>query len=134
MASRPAFPPPITSLECSHPWRTSLPISQLASSPANLGRSAGLVASTSQPDGRQRQSGEVEPVELHDLGPCGNEVADELLPRIAACVDLGERAHLRVRAEDQVDRGGGPLHLAMGGIADLVHVLLRLGSLPLRTR
>ena len=54
--------------------------------------------------------------------------------RVLAGVDLGEGAQLAVRAEDQVDVGRGPLHLAAGEVADLVDVLVRLGVLPLGAR
>src|SRR5439155_10726087 len=37
-------------------------------------------------------SGQVEPVQLHHLRPRGDEVADELLLRVVAGVDLGQRA------------------------------------------
>src|SRR3954451_9139452 len=47
-------------------------------------------------------SREVEPVELHHLGPRGHEVLDELRPRVLAGVDLGERPQLAVGAEDEV--------------------------------
>ena len=47
-------------------------------------------------------------------------------------VDLRDRPELGVRAEDQVDRGGGPLELAGGDVADLEDVLGRLRRLPLR--
>ena len=42
------------------------------------------------------------------------------------------RPELGVRAEDEVDGGGGPLDLARGAVATLVHVLGRAGRLPLR--
>ena len=53
---------------------------------------------------------------------------------VLAGVDLGERPQLGVGAEDEVDRGGGPLHLAGGHVADLVDVLLGLRRLPLGAR
>lgn len=37
---------------------------------------------------------EVEAVQLHDLGPRGHEVVDELLPGVFAGVDLGKGAQL----------------------------------------
>src|SRR5690348_10260885 len=46
-------------------------------------------------------SGQVEAIEVHDLVPRGGEVADELLLRVVARVDLSERAELGVGAEDQ---------------------------------
>ncbi|OBQ38103.1 MAG: hypothetical protein AN484_24515 [Aphanizomenon flos-aquae WA102] len=56
--------------------------------------------------------GEVEAVELHHLGPGGDEVLHELLLAVGAGVDLGQGAELRVGAEDEVDGGRVPLHLA----------------------
>ena len=56
---------------------------------------------------------QVEPVQVHDLDPGGDEVADELLARVVAGVDLGERAQLGVRAEDEVGAAAGPLQLAV---------------------
>ena len=50
--------------------------------------------------------------EVHDLAPGGDEVGDELLLRVGAGVDLGQRAQLGVRAEHQVGAGAGPLHVA----------------------
>ncbi|KAJ0159871.1 hypothetical protein CTA2_8973 [Colletotrichum tanaceti] len=52
---------------------------------------------------------QVEAVEVHDLGPGGDEVADELFVGVGAGVDLGDGAQLRVGAEDEVGAGGGPL-------------------------
>ena len=40
--------------------------------------------------------GEVEAVELHDLGPRGDEVLHELVPRVLGGVHLGQRPQLRV--------------------------------------
>src|SRR3954452_21724387 len=76
-------------------------------------------------------SGEVEPIEVHDLVPRGHEVAYELLLRVVARVDLRDGSELGVRTEDEVDGGGGPLELAGGTIPTLVHVLGRGGGLPL---
>ena len=83
---------------------------------------------------RRHRSVQVEAVELHDLHPGRHEVVDELLPGVVARVDLGQRPELGVGAEDQVHRGGGPLQLAGGDVADLVDVLLRLRRLPLGAR
>ena len=57
----------------------------------------------------RRRSGDVEAIGVHHLGPRRHEVLDELLLRVRARIDLRERAQLRVRAEDQVDPGAGPL-------------------------
>src|ERR1700730_16542947 len=56
-------------------------------------------------------SGEVEAIQVHHLGPRRNEVVHELLLRVRARIDLRESAQLRVRTEDQVDTGAGPLEL-----------------------
>ena len=56
--------------------------------------------------------GEVEAVEVHDLRPGGDEVVDELRLAVGAGVDFREGTELRVGAEDEVHRGGGPLYLA----------------------
>src|SRR3712207_8696228 len=77
-------------------------------------------------------SGEVEPVEVHDLVPRGHEVAYEPLLRVVARVDLRDGPELGVRTEDEVDGGGGPPDLAGGAIPALVHVLGRGGRRPLR--
>src|SRR5262249_36231714 len=77
-------------------------------------------------------SGQVEPVEVHDLVPRGNEVADELLRRVVARVDLGDRTELGVGAEDQVEPGAGPLQLARPTITALEGVPGLGGRLPLR--
>ncbi len=59
---------------------------------------------------------EVEAVQVHDLGPGGDEGVDELLLRVGCGVDLGEGAELGVGAEDQVDTGGCPLDLTGGAV------------------
>src|SRR5215813_3312819 len=76
-------------------------------------------------------SHEIKAVEVHHLRPRSYEVTHELLLRVLLCVNLGEGSELGVRAEDQVDGGAGPLRRAGGAIAPLVHVLTRVGSLPL---
>jgi len=55
---------------------------------------------------------EVEAVEVHHLGPGGDEGVDELLLGVGGGVDLGEGAQLRIRPEDEVDAGGCPLRRA----------------------
>src|SRR5262245_8678274 len=54
------------------------------------------------------KSGEIEPVEVHDLGPGRHEVAHEFLLGVAAAIDFRERTELRVRSEEQIDARGGP--------------------------
>src|SRR5262249_58588305 len=56
----------------------------------------------------------------------------KLLLRIRAPVDFGQRAQLRVRTEDQVDTGAGPLDLLGLAVAPVVHAV-RTGGLPFRT-
>ena len=58
------------------------------------------------------------------LSHAATKSRDELLAARRRGVDLGERAQLGVRAEDEVDRGGGPPHLAGRAVAALVDVLL----------
>src|SRR5579872_795723 len=82
-------------------------------------------------------SSEIEAVQVHDLAPGGDEVTHERLLRVLTPVRLRDGTELGVRAEDEVDRGGGPLHLAGRPIPALVHrrrgaVPGRAGSLPLR--
>ncbi|CAG9990607.1 unnamed protein product [Clonostachys byssicola] len=70
--------------------------------------------------------GEVEPVEVHDLGPGGDKVVDELLLAAGAGVHLGQGAELGLRAEDEVEAGGGPLlgaRLAVGALEDVLGVV-----------
>src|SRR5688572_15680383 len=74
----------------------------------------------------------VEPIEVHDFVPCGNEVAHELLLCVVTCVDLRECAELGMRTEDEVGGRGGPPDLARGAVATLVQVLRRSGWHPLR--
>ncbi|CAG9942539.1 unnamed protein product [Clonostachys rosea f. rosea IK726] len=69
---------------------------------------------------------EVEPVEVHDLGPGGDEVVDQLLLAAGAGVHLGQGAELGLRAEDEVEAGGGPLlgaRLAVGALEDVLGVV-----------
>src|SRR3954453_1356250 len=71
------------------------------------------------------QSAEVEAVELHDVDPRGDEVANELLARVVGAVDLGDGPQLRVGAEHEVGRRRGPSDGTGRPVAALVHVLLR---------
>jgi hypothetical protein len=77
-------------------------------------------------------SGQLEAIVVHHLVPRSHEVLHELLLRVLLRVKLGDGAQLGVRAEDEVDGGAGPLELACGAVATLVHVLIRAGCLPLR--
>src|ERR1700716_834075 len=87
-------------------------MSPAANAPNLMSRSAGRPTWTSG-------SGEVVPVEVHNLVPRGHEVAHELVLRVVARVDLGDGAEFGVRAEDEVDAAAGPLELARGGVAAL---------------
>ena len=95
-----------------------------AGSPTSANRPASRpgAKAASRPAGqrpaRTAGSAEVEPVEVQDLDPRGDEVRHELLARVIAGVDLGERAQLGVRAEHEVDAGAGPADLARGVVAD----------------
>ena len=52
---------------------------------------------------------QVEAIKLHHLGPGGDKVGEEaVLAILAAGIDFDEGAQLRICAEDEVDRGGGP--------------------------
>jgi hypothetical protein len=70
--------------------------------------SAEIVGATRSPHPSLAAS-EVEPIEIHDLVPGSDEVAHELLLAVGRCVDLGDSAELRVRAEHEVDGGRRPL-------------------------
>ena len=76
------------------------------------------------------ESGQVEAIQVHHLGPRRHEVAHELLLRVGLRVHLRERAELRVRPEDEVHAGGRPLDVARLAIAPLEHVLRVRGRLP----
>src|SRR6266542_6181426 len=78
------------------------------------------------------RSGKVEAIESHHLVPCSHEVTHEPLLRVVTRVDLRDGSELGVRAENEVDGGAGPLELACGAIATLIHVLTRDRCLPLR--
>src|SRR5437867_6553394 len=82
----------------------------------------------------QALSDKVEAIKIHHLVPRNHKVTHELLLRVVTCVDLRDGSELGVRTEDEVAGGGGPLELARGAIATLVHVLSRGGCLPLRAQ
>ena len=66
-------------------------------------------------------SRQVEAVQVHHLGPRGDEVLEELFLRIAAAIDFRQGAQFGVRAEDQIDPAAGPLDFA--GDAVTIEVL-----------
>src|SRR5271154_1176630 len=76
------------------------------------------------------RSGEVEAIEIHHLGPRSHEVFHELLLRVRASIDFRKRPQLRVRTEDQVDAGAGPLDRLRLAVAALVQAIGASG-LPL---
>src|SRR5437773_277619 len=77
------------------------------------------------------RSCEVVAIEVHHLGPGGDEVLDELRLRIRAPVDLRQGPELGVRAEHEIDARAGPLDLARLAIAPFEHVLGVRCRLPL---
>src|SRR5262245_55145355 len=66
-----------------------------------------------------RESGEVEAISVHHLGPRRHEVGHELRFRVVGSVDFGKGAQLRVRTEDEVDTGAGPLQFAALAVVSL---------------
>src|SRR5271166_3037578 len=79
-----------------------------------------------------QRSGKLEAIEVHQLGPRRHEVLHKFLLRIRARIDFREGAQLRVRTENQVDAGAGPLDLVRLPVAPFVHTLRANGRLPLR--
>src|SRR5262249_58276401 len=80
-------------------------------------------------DGFSR-SREIKAVSVHHLGPRRHEVLHELLLGVRTRIDFGEGAKLRVRTEDQVDAGAGPLDRLRLAVAALVNPVA--AWLPLR--
>src|SRR3954469_9075591 len=59
---------------------------------------------------RQSESSvDVEAIEVHHLDPRVDEVAHELLLRVGACVDFGDRTQMRIRPEDEIRAAARPL-------------------------
>src|SRR6266545_5508705 len=79
--------------------------------------------STQDPKAYSLRSRKVEAIEVHYLGPRGDEVLDELRLRIRASVDLRQGPEQGVRTEDEIDARAGPLECARCAIAPLEHVL-----------
>src|SRR5579885_3649191 len=73
-------------------------------------------------------SGQVETVVIHDFCPGSNEVFYELLFRIRARIDFGNRAKLGVRPKDQIDAGCRPLEFVRFAIAAFVDLLWTVGT------
>src|ERR1700730_13154979 len=81
-------------------------------------------------------SGEVEAIKVHYLGPRRHEVFHKLLLGVRARIDFSKGTQLRVRTEDQVYAGSGPLDLVRLPVASLVQAFGNAfdggGGLPLR--
>src|SRR5262249_30844301 len=69
------------------------------------------------------RSGEVEAIEIHHLFPGRHEVTHECLLAVIGVVDFLDRPVRCIRAEREVYLGAGPLELARGTVATLVHVV-----------
>ena len=52
--------------------------------------------------------------------------------RVAGAIDLGERPQLRVRTEDQIDAGAGPLRFARFAVVAFEHIRVGRSRLPRR--
>ena len=63
----------------------------------------------------QRQSGQIEAIQVHYLVPGSYEVMYELLLGVVLGIDFGQGTQLGVRAEDQVDTGAGHFGSRLGG-------------------
>src|ERR1700724_2091051 len=74
----------------------------------------------------------IEAIKIHHLVPSSHEVTHERLLRVVASIDFREGAQLRVRTEDQVYAGAGPLDRVRLLVAPLVRALCSGGGLPLR--
>src|SRR5215469_13870650 len=75
-------------------------------------------------------AGEIEPVRVHDLVPGRHEISDEFLVDVGTPVNFRKGTELRVRSEDQIDTGSGPLLLLRLPVTAFVCVVA--GLLPLR--
>src|SRR5262249_35278901 len=101
-----------------------------ATNPENRQRRHSLaVVPAEDADGFSR-SREIKAVSVHHFGPRRHEVLHELLLGVRTRIDFGEGAKLRVRTEDQVDAGAGPLDRLRLPVAALVNAVA--GWLPLR--
>src|SRR5262249_17923783 len=71
-----------------------------------------------------RSGRNIEAVEIHHLAPRSRKVMHKLLLRVRACIDFRYGAKLRVRTEDEIDGGTGPLDLTRRpAVVSLVEVL-----------
>src|SRR5438552_4058395 len=78
-----------------------------------------------------QRSREVEAVQVHHLAPHRREVLHKLLLRVRARIDFRKGAKLRMRTEDQIDTGAGPLELGRLPVPSLVCAFRAGGRLPL---
>src|SRR5438132_3431933 len=85
-----------------------------------------------RPLGGAATMGKVEAIKIHHLVPSCHEVTHERLLRVVASIDFREGSELRVRTEDQVDAGAGPLDRVRPPVASLVNAFRASGGLPLR--
>src|SRR6266404_2705646 len=85
-----------------------------------------------RPLGGAATMGKVEAIKIHHLVPSSHEVTHERLLRVVASIDFREGAQLRVRTEDQVYAGAGPLDLVCLPVAPLIEAFRVRGRLPLR--
>src|ERR1700730_1149328 len=85
-----------------------------------------------RPLGDAAAIGKVEAIKIHHLVPSSHEVTHERLLRVVASIDFREGAQLRVRTEDQVYAGAGPLDRVRLPVAPLVRTFGASGRLPLR--
>ena len=74
---------------------------------------------------------QIKAIGVHDLGPGGDEVGDELPFRIGTAVNFGNGAKLGVRPEDEIDRGSSPLDIAASPIPSFVEMFTHFRDFPL---
>ena len=80
--------------------------------------------------------GQIEAIVVHHFRPCRNEVVHELLLRVRAPIDFGDRTQLGVRTEDEVDAASRPLAFIRLPISAFVDSSRTIGfrrRLPLRS-
>src|SRR5437773_1357048 len=78
---------------------------------------------------RSRVRDKVEAVKIHHLVPRSHKVTHKCLMRVVAGIDFRDSSELRVRTEDEVDGGAGPLDLTRPAVMPLEEVLA-FGRLP----
>jgi hypothetical protein len=80
-------------------WHGCTSVSGMAGSSPAMTIRWGTRSSAQERNARRPQSGEVEAIRVHHLGPRRREVVDELLLRVVLGIGLGKGPKLRVRAE-----------------------------------